>query len=584
MSTGITEAETEEQTEAAETALRVGVAITAMGLLAACGPNRSVEPSGGHLEPGPAREEAAAQRDGDRGIPPPVTDSPPLPPPSPPEEPARYTVVVNEVAVREILFALARDAGIDIDIVGDITGRVTLNAIDETLPRLLERAGTVVGAIDDVREISAPAKTAGTVLAVDETLPRLLERISLQAPIRYELREDYLRIAADEPYLESYPVPYVDITRDARSTVDTATQIGSTGFGEEGGGTGGAGAGGAGSNNSRTSLTNETDNRFWETLERNLEGVLNIEVTEGEGDGERQGRYVMLNREAGYITVRATQRQHREVQAYIDRVVASARRQVLIEATVVEVRLSDRYQAGVDWSVIANDATGLDIVQNLTGSSLGGAFNVPDPDSPGNPAVTIGYSDPDTQDSSLRSTIKLLDEFGDVQVMSSPKITALNNQLAILKVVDNRVYFTVDVQQTTDEGTTNTTFETEVNTVPVGLVMTVTPYIGQSSEVLLNVRPTVSRILGFRNDPNPELAAVGVENEIPEIQVREMESMLRVNSGQVAVIGGLIALTLLLIAGMDQFRHRIEHAQRGLTLLSAAILALMGIGFLAGVF
>ena len=472
-------------------------------VLVACGPSRPPKLSDGHISadggaPRPSRPAAEAGADGS-AIPDTVSATPAIPPPEEPESRERYTVVVNRVPVQELLFALARDADIEIDIIGDVQGRVTLNAIDETLPRLLER-------------------------------------ISLQAPVRYELREDYLKIAADEPFLRTYQVPYVNVTRNARSTIDTATQVSSTGFGDQGDGGGG---GGGGSNNSRTTLTNQSDNRFWQSLERNLRGVLDLEVAE-EGSEPGADRYVMMNREAGYITVRATQRQHREVQAYIDKVVASARRQVLIEATVVEVRLSDRFQAGVDWSLLANKAAGFDIVQNMTGSNLGGALNVPSPSNPGNPAVTIGYADPNSGAGSLRSTIKLLEEFGDVRVMSSPKITALNNQLAILKVVDNRVYFTVDVQQTTDEGTVNTTFETEVNTVPVGLVMTVTPYIGRGEEVLLNVRPTVSRILGFRNDPNPELAQVGVENEIPEIQVREMESLLRVNSGQVAVIGGLM--------------------------------------------
>ena len=478
--------------------------------LAACGPTRppgatTPEPvSGGHLSraDAPAAQPPRTSSGADHSaadIPEPVSGAPPLPPPAEPQDTERYTAVVNQVPVRDLLFALARDADLEIDIIGDIDGKVTLNAIDETLPRLLER-------------------------------------IELQAPIRYELRDDYLKIAADEPYLETYPVPYVNITRSSSSTVDTATQVSSTGFGEEGG-AGGSG----GSNNSSTRLSNESNNRFWETLRSNLTGLLNVEDVQS-GDQAQDDRYIMINREAGYLTVRATQRQQREVQRYLDRVLASARRQVLIEATVIEVTLSDRYQAGVDWSLLANEANGLDIVQNVTGSALGGALNVPDPDNPGNPGVTIGYKDPQTSGGDLRSTIKLLDEFGDVRVMSSPKITALNNQVAILKVVDNRVYFTVDVQRDTarDTGNITRTFETQINTVPVGLVMTVTPYIGSDDEVLLNVRPTVSRILGFRNDPNPELAAEGVENEIPEIQVREMESLLRVNSGQIAMIGGLM--------------------------------------------
>ncbi|MDZ7788246.1 MAG: pilus (MSHA type) biogenesis protein MshL [Halofilum sp. (in: g-proteobacteria)] len=473
--------------------IRSGLCALVFVLVAGCGVTRPPSPSEGHIEDdgGGQQADGAGATASDDTIPDPVTNGAPLPAPSEPEEAERYTVVVNQVPVRELLFALARDADLEIDIAGDIKGNVTLNAMDETLPRLLER-------------------------------------ISYQAAIRYELEDDYLRIAADDPYLESYPVDYVNLSRKASSTVETATQITSTGFGEDGGG-GGSGGGSSGTNNSSTSLENESDNRFWETLERNLAGMLNVEVADS-GDQAESSRYLMINREAGYITVRATQKQHEQVQRYIDKVMESARRQVLIEATVVEVELSDQYQAGVDWSYISSSVGGLDLLeQSLTAGSLGSA-----------PNALATFVDTDLGGGELQATVRALETFGDVSVMSSPKIMALNNQLAILKVVDNRVYFTIDVEQTLDEGVTNTVFDSQINTVPVGLVMTVTPYIGADDEVLLNTRPTVSRILGFVEDPNPSLADAGVTNEVPEIQVREMESLLRVNSGQVAVIGGLM--------------------------------------------
>jgi general secretion pathway protein D len=473
--------------------IRSGLCALVLVLVAGCGVTRPPSPSEGHLENaggGQKADEDGATASDDM-IPDPVTNGAPLPAPSEPEEAERYTVVVNQVPVRELLFALARDADLEIDIAGEIEGNVTLNAMDETLPRLLER-------------------------------------ISWQAAIRYELEEDYLRIAADDPYLVSYPVDYVNLSRNASSTVETATQITSTGFGEDGGG-GGSGGGSSGTNNSSTSLENQSDNRFWETLERNLAGMLNVEVADS-GDQPGGGRYLMINREAVYITVRATQKQHEQVQLYIDKVMESARRQVLIEATVVEVELSDQYQAGVDWSYISSSVGGLDLLeQSLTAGSLGSA-----------PNALATFVDTDLGGGELQATVRALETFGDVSVMSSPKIMALNNQLAILKVVDNRVYFTIDVEQTLDEGVTNTVFDSQINTVPVGLVMTVTPYIGADDEVLLNTRPTVSRVLGFVEDPNPSLADAGVTNEVPEIQVREMESLLRVNSGQVAVIGGLM--------------------------------------------
>ncbi|MFW5969259.1 MAG: pilus (MSHA type) biogenesis protein MshL [Halofilum sp. (in: g-proteobacteria)] len=476
--------------------IRFGLCVLLAVLVAGCGVSRPPSPSEGHIEDedggGQQADEDGAEAEEDDAIPDPATDGAPLPEPSEEDEAERYTVVVNQVPVRELLFSLARDADLEIDIAGEIEGKVTLNAMDETLPRLLER-------------------------------------ISHQAAIRYELEDDYLRISADEPYLESYPVDYVNMSRDAKSAVETATQITSTGFGEDGAGGSGSDGGSSGTNNSSTSLENQSDNRFWDTMERNLSDMLGVDVEDSD-DQPDDGRYLMMNREAGYITVRATQKQHEEVQRYIDRVMESARRQVLIEATVVEVELSDQYEAGVDWNYISDSVGGLEMLeQNLTSGSLGSA-----------PNALATFADTDAGGGELQATVRALETFGDVSVVSSPKIMALNNQLAILKVVDNRVYFTVDVEQTLDEGVTNTVFDSEINTVPVGLVMSVTPQIGADDEVLLNTRPTVSRILGFVDDPNPELADAGVTNEVPEIQVREMESLLRVNSGQVAVIGGLM--------------------------------------------
>lgn len=423
-----------------------------------------------------------------------------LPEPTPrPAEPgdggARYSVVVNDVPVDELLFSLARDADIEIDIRGDIEGTATLNA-------------------------------------VDQTLPRLLERIAAQAPIRYRIERGYIEIAADEPYLETYAVPYVNVERTTEAAIDTSTQIEQGALGE----------GGSRGNVSRTDMRSASRNRFWHSLERNLAQLLDVDTA---GADEAIGsRDVIINREAGYVTVRATQGQHDVVRRFLDRVLTAARRQVLIEATVVEVQLDERYQRGIDWARLADGAKGFDFVQNLTGTDLGGALQVPDPDAPGEPALTVGYADPGSSAGDLRATLSALETFGDVRVVSSPRITALNNQQSLLKVVDNAVFFTVDVETTTREQVTDRVFETQVNSVPVGLVMAVTPYIGGDGEVLLNVRPTVSSILDFAVDPNPELAAANITNEIPEIQVREIESLLRVASGQTAVLGGLMQETV----------------------------------------
>src|SRR5207247_1361428 len=118
----------------------------------------------------------------------------------------------------------------------------------------------------------------------------------------------------------------------------------------------------------------------------------------------------------------------------------------------------------------------------------------------------------------------------------------LNNQTALLRVVDNIVYF--NVQVTLAAGNLNSNPVTATNTtpvtVPVGFVMNVTPQISANDTILLNVKPTTTRLVKFVNDPNPDLAKAGVVNQVPQLRMREMESLIKVNSGQIAVLGGLI--------------------------------------------
>lgn len=117
----------------------------------------------------------------------------------------------------------------------------------------------------------------------------------------------------------------------------------------------------------------------------------------------------------------------------------------------------------------------------------------------------------------------------------------LNNQTAILKVVENVVYFTTKVQTDITEGIVSRTFETELHTVPVGLVMTVHPQISDNDQIIINARPTISRISKFVPDPHPDLT--NIVSEIPQIEVREMESILTIDDGEIGVIGGLMSNT-----------------------------------------
>jgi general secretion pathway protein D len=211
-------------------------------------------------------------------------------------------------------------------------------------------------------------------------------------------------------------------------------------------------------------------------------------------------------------------------------------RQVLIEATIVEVTLNDNYQSGVDWSALGLNGLGYSFTQAFSG-----------PDLPGTPlrlntsSFSLRYNNPNAAaGGSISSTVRLLDAFGKTRVLSSPKLMVMNNQTAVLKVVDNQVYFTVKADTVTNQSTSTTTFTTTQNVVPVGFIMNVTPQISESDMVTLDVRPTVTRIIDTVKDPNPSLAAANVTSLIPITQTREMESVLKVGSGQTAVLGGLM--------------------------------------------
>ena len=468
-------------------------------------------------------------------------------------------MVMQNVNVQDLLFALARDAKLNIDIHPAITGVVTMN----------------------VR---------------DQTMVEILERVARQVDLRYELQGNNLSILPDTPYLKNYRVEYPNIQRDASTSISTSTNVASTGTAP------GGASGGSGSNASTSVISNTANNRFWETLIANVRDLLRetdkvvpqasalggdaapasaapatpiapLAATVGAQAGApaagasaaraatpvaaaatvpvaaapmrsqfREAASVIASPETGNISVRATQSQHARVGEFLDRVMRSARRQVLIEATIVEVDLSSRFQQGIDWSLVRAGGTSTDpgITIRPTGPAsglqTGGLVSG---------LLKLTRTDYDVFDGrDLTTMLTMLESFGTLRVLSSPKVSVLNNQSSVLKVVDNKVYFTIEVTPGTAASVgvaaTPATYSTTINTVPIGFLMSVTPQVSESGEVTLNLRPTISRITGYASDPNPVLAQNALTNLIPEVQTREMESVMRVQSGGVAMLGGLM--------------------------------------------
>jgi len=502
-----------------------GLALTSFGLVG-CVPPQAFDTSPGHISQPTQPAVAIAPP------PAPVKAAPALTPPRPSAPVPTYTVVVNDVPVKDLLFSIARDTQYNIDLYPGISGRVSLNA-------------------------------------VQEPLPAILDRIARQANLRYEMNGRTVSIMPDTPYAKTYTINYVNVARNTTSSVGVAAQISSTGSSTGASGSGSAATG----NSSTTTVSSQSNNDLWTVLADNIRTILagtravtqsNEEraarldaekaeraerVSQAEaaskagagaanlftaafanqpvGDGKND---VAVNPVAGSVTVLGTAKQQELVQQYLDRVMQSAQRQVLIEATIVEVSLKDQYRAGIDWSKALQGATGWSI------NTLGGGTNALADTL--TPFIQATYTK--SGSNGFTAAIDLLESFGNTKVLSSPKLMALNNQTALLKVVDNLVYFNVkaDTTTTANVGTT-TTFTTTPQTVPVGIVMTMTPQINENGMVSLTVRPTISRNVGFVRDPNPSIPT-DIPNQVPVIQVREMESLLQIRSGQTVVLGGLI--------------------------------------------
>ena len=522
--------------------------------LTACGGLQQKPTSTGHIN---TEAQVATNKD----IPAPVAATPLLPRPRAAAKTESYSVSVRNIPVQDLLFALARDAKLNVDVHPGINGVVTINAIDQTLQQILAR-------------------------------------IAKQIDMRWELEGPNLLVMPDTPFLRNYKVDYVNMSRELTGAVSINTQIASTSTSAAGGSTGTG-------NNSATSVKSSAQNNFWQSIERNLKDLLresdkilpegssetviersDQQATTGTGAAGGQGSSrsnaqagsiagspnpasvqqqgttvvkrttfreaasIIVNPEAGVIVVRATARQHEKVQEYLDLVLLNARRQVVIEATIAEVSLSDAFQQGINWQSLRtlrtenNPRGGFSVGQNLntTGNTVAsrGDFLTPSTTAPsfgtgpGAFAFLLNYVAPGL---GLSSTLTLLENFGKVKVLSSPKLSVLNNQTAMLKVVNNLVYFEVKNDSTTTTTGTTNNFTATAKSISVGLVMSVTPQISENGSILLNVRPTISSKTGDVQDPTPNLGAV---NNVPVIQTREMESMLRLSDGEVAVMGGLM--------------------------------------------
>lgn len=460
------------------------------------------------------------------------------------------SIAINRsVPLRDIFYQLAEQAGFDIELDPRIRGSVIFTAKQRPF--------------DDV-----------------------VKRICDMAGLRYNIADNMLRVELDTPFNTTYKIDYVNQVRNNSSSISTDISVVS-----------GDGAD-TGSSFSNSSVS-ETD--FWGGLEASLENILanasinalktindpqvsvvqqnvNLQavgVPDANGrihvsapsatltvesvpdeeitnsDSEESGAQFVVNRQSGLINVFATQKAHDEVQQYLVKLKKAVTAQVLVEAKILEVFLRDEFASGIDWRAldvmsgefVLNYLTpnGDGLLNNVVGRNASAISSPPPGITENQSNFAVGYVGNDIQ-----ALVRALAQYGTIKALASPRLTVLNNQAAVLNVATNRVFFEIDIDVTTDDGTTQTEIESEIRNVPEGVLVNVQPSINmEDGTISMAIRPTVTRVTREVLDPGVQFVTAsngieGIENRIPEINVQEIDSVIQMRSGQPVVMGGLL--------------------------------------------
>ncbi len=433
--------------------------------------------------------------------------------------------VTDDVPLRDVLFELGRLANVDIE----------------------------VGAGLD--------KTGINLRATDRPFNEVIERIATLGHLRYSVSGNSIRVEKDLPYIKNYSLDFLNFVRSSTSSYSLTTSIlasgGSSSSGSSGsssGSSGGSTAGTVGNSGSSSDIKTTAESDLWASLEASVTEILNYNPEEKSADaaaaagasagaaaGAGAGKgSIIINRQAGVLSVNATERQHEMVQNFLNMMSRNASAQVLIEAKVVEVSLLDQFVSGVNWTSLLGNQSG---VRATLGSYSGAITNGPSTGS----ALTLGIDAGD-----LEAIITATQRFGTTRTLSSPRLSAINNQQAVLTFARNEVFVDCKISQasssttsTTGTTTTGPTVDCKETTVPIGVILNILPSVNlDSQEVTLNVRPTLTRIVDKVENPGVAIAAKAVglsmSGYYPVVEVRELDSVMKVKSGGVMVIGGLM--------------------------------------------
>ncbi len=362
------------------------------------------------------------------------------------------------------------------------------------------------------------------------TISEVLHALTQIYPITVKQNKNLFFVSSAETTTAIYNVDYLNIQRRGDSRTSVAGQAVASG---QGGGNRSSGGKNSSSNNrsggdsniqqlSSSMVVTKSETDFWKELTIGLNLIIK--------DEEKAN--VVVSPHAGLVVVRSLPQTQDLIKRYLASTQKSLNRQVIIEAKIIEVRLNEGFQSGVDWSKIGS--TSGDI---YTIGQQGQVLLQPTTDTPLNGIFSLLY-----EGNSFAAAIELLKTQGEVQVLSSPRVSTVNNQKAIIKVGSDE-FFVTDISTTTVTGTsTSTTPDVTLTPFFSGISLDVTPQVSQQGDIVLHIHPIVSEVTD-----QPKTLSLGDDQFIIPLaltNVRESDSIVRTRDGRVIVIGGLMQNTV----------------------------------------
>ncbi len=397
------------------------------------------------------------------------------------------------------------------------TKRITISARNTPLRDVLHTVAETAG-LNIVMEKGVDPETPVTMTFRDVSIGDALRIISDSVGYFYYVRDDILMVRAMDTEIFEIGQPNVNQTYKMSVGGDILSGVASSGEESSGSLSGDVSAG---------SESDSTAFRFWDSVEKALTTIISMDT--GSSSEQRPRPSLVVNRMAGTVMVTASKKNLTAVRNYISNLKKVLNRQVLIEARIVEVQLSEGLKYGIDWSVVGRVIN--DIHMNAGANVFSSVVNRIGPN------FEIGITDNENVDILLRA----LEEQGDVKTLSNPRLNIMNGQTAMLSVGRNTTFISrVETSTTASDGSSPvTTFTVDTNSILSGIVFGLVPYINAHNEVTLNITPIISNLV----DLEEKLVGTGgnsVEIKLPTVDLREMSTTIKVLDGQLIVIGGLI--------------------------------------------